>query len=134
MGHRQNRVADEAVIGCLRDLDAPVYGSIPRFFGLLWERLSASIIAAGKPLPQKKNSTSLKGLTCGLSAIKQRPDAAQAMGVNISLYKQYAFMISALFTAICGSFYAMYVLHIEPATVLSLDISARFRSCKASTR
>ncbi|TFG39976.1 MAG: branched-chain amino acid ABC transporter permease, partial [Syntrophobacterales bacterium] len=58
-------------------------------------------------------------------AIKQRPDAAQAMGVNISLYKQYAFVISALFTAICGSFYAMYVLHIEPATVLSLDISMK---------
>ena len=58
-------------------------------------------------------------------AIKQRPEAAQAMGVNISLYKQYAFMTSALFTAICGSFYAMYVLHIEPATVLSLDISIK---------
>lgn len=58
-------------------------------------------------------------------AIKQRPDAAQAMGVNISRYKQYAFLISALFTAICGSFYAMYVLHIEPATVLSLDISMK---------
>lgn len=58
-------------------------------------------------------------------AIKQRPEAAQAMGVNISLYKQYAFMTSAFFTAICGSFYAMYVLHIEPATVLSLDISIK---------
>jgi branched-chain amino acid transport system permease protein len=58
-------------------------------------------------------------------AIKQRPEAAQAMGVNISLYKQYAFMISALFTAICGAFYAMYILHIEPATVLSLDISMK---------
>lgn len=58
-------------------------------------------------------------------AIRQRPDAAQAMGVNISLYKQYAFTISALFTAICGAFYGMYVLHIEPHTVLSLDISMK---------
>ncbi|MEJ2165992.1 MAG: branched-chain amino acid ABC transporter permease [Desulfobacterales bacterium] len=58
-------------------------------------------------------------------AIKQRPEAAQAMGVNIVLYKQYAFMISAFFTAICGSFYGLYVLHIEPATVLSLDISIK---------
>ena len=58
-------------------------------------------------------------------AIKQRPEAAQAMGVNISLYKQYALMISAFFTAICGSFYGLYVLHIEPATVLSLDISIK---------
>jgi branched-chain amino acid transport system permease protein len=58
-------------------------------------------------------------------AIKQRPEAAQAMGVNISFYKQSALMISAFFTAICGSFYGLYVLHIEPATVLSLDISIK---------
>jgi branched-chain amino acid transport system permease protein len=58
-------------------------------------------------------------------AIKQRPEAAQAMGVNIVLYKQYAFMISAFFTAICGSIYGLYVLHIEPTTVLSLDISIK---------
>lgn len=58
-------------------------------------------------------------------AIKQRPEAAQAMGVNISLYKQYAFLISAFFTAICGSLYGLYVLHIEPSTVLSLDISIK---------
>lgn len=58
-------------------------------------------------------------------AIKQRPEAAQAMGVNIVLYKQYALMISAFFTAICGAFYGMYVLHIEPGTVLSLDISIK---------
>lgn len=58
-------------------------------------------------------------------AIKQRPEAAQAMGVNITLFKQYAFIISAFFTAICGSMYGLYVLHIEPSTVLSLDISIK---------
>jgi branched-chain amino acid transport system permease protein len=58
-------------------------------------------------------------------AIKQRPEAAQAMGVHISKYKQYALMMSAFFTAICGSLYGLYVLHIEPATVLSLDISIK---------
>ncbi len=34
-------------------------------------------------------------------------------------------LLSAFFTAICGSFYAQYILHIEPATVLSLDISIK---------
>ena len=34
-------------------------------------------------------------------------------------------MISAFFTAVCGAFYGQYVLHIEPATVLSLDISIK---------
>jgi len=58
-------------------------------------------------------------------AIKQRPEAAEAMGVHITKYKQYAFMISAFFTAICGSVYGQYVLHIEPHTVLSLDISIK---------
>lgn len=58
-------------------------------------------------------------------AINQRPEAAQAMGVNIAFYKQYAFMTSAFITAICGAFYGLYVLHIEPATVLSLDISIK---------
>jgi len=58
-------------------------------------------------------------------AIKQRPEAAEAMGVYISLYKQYAFMISGFFTAICGALYGLYVLHIEPGTVLSLDISIK---------
>jgi len=58
-------------------------------------------------------------------AIKQRPEAAEAMGVHITKYKQYALMISAFFTAICGSVYAQYVLHIEPHTVLSLDISIK---------
>jgi branched-chain amino acid transport system permease protein len=57
--------------------------------------------------------------------IKQTPDAAEALGVNTSAYKQYALMVSAFFTAVCGSFYGQYVLHIEPATVLSLDISIK---------
>jgi branched-chain amino acid transport system permease protein len=57
--------------------------------------------------------------------IKQSPDAAEALGVNTSRYKLYAMMVSAFFTAICGSFYGQYVLHIEPATVLSLDVSIK---------
>ena len=52
-------------------------------------------------------------------------DTAQAMGVNSARYKLYALMVSAFFTAMCGAFYAQYVLHIEPATVMSLDISIK---------
>ena len=47
-------------------------------------------------------------------AIKQSLDAAKALGVNTTKYKLYAMMVSAFFTAICGSVYAQYVLHIEP--------------------
>jgi len=52
-------------------------------------------------------------------------DTAQALGVNSARYKLYALMISAFFTAMCGAFYAQYVLHIEPATVFSLDVSIK---------
>ncbi|OEU66042.1 MAG: amino acid ABC transporter permease [Desulfobacterales bacterium PC51MH44] len=60
-----------------------------------------------------------------LKAIKQSPDAAEGIGVNSSRYKLYALMISSFFTALCGSFYAQYILHIEPATVMSVDISIK---------
>jgi branched-chain amino acid transport system permease protein len=36
-----------------------------------------------------------------------------------------AMMISAFLTAICGSFYAQYILFIDPPSVLSLDISIK---------
>ena len=58
-------------------------------------------------------------------AIKQSLNAAEALGVNTSRYKLYAMLLSAFFTAICGSFYAQYILHIEPATVLSVHISIK---------
>ena len=58
-------------------------------------------------------------------AIKQGLDAAEALGVNTTKYKLYAMMVSAFFTAICGSVYAQYVLHIEPEMVLSLHISIK---------
>jgi len=58
-------------------------------------------------------------------AIKQSPDAAEGIGVNTPRYKLYALMISAFFTAICGSVYAQYILHIEPSTVMSVDISIK---------
>jgi len=34
-------------------------------------------------------------------------------------------VISAFLTAICGSFYAQYILFIDPPSVLSLDISIK---------
>jgi branched-chain amino acid transport system permease protein len=57
--------------------------------------------------------------------IRQSQEAAESLGVHSSRYKQYALVVSAFFTAICGSFYAQYVLHIEPATVLSVDMSIK---------
>jgi len=58
-------------------------------------------------------------------AIKQSPDAAEGLGIDTTKYKMAAMVISALVTSLCGSFYAQYILYIDPPSVLSLDISIK---------
>jgi branched-chain amino acid transport system permease protein len=58
-------------------------------------------------------------------AIKQSHEAAEGLGIDTTRYKLLAMMISAFVTAICGSFYAQYILYIDPPSVLSLDISIK---------
>ena len=60
-----------------------------------------------------------------LRAIKDEPDAAQSLGVNLSLYKQIAFAISSFFTAFGGSLYAHKELYIDPASVLHTGLSIK---------
>ena len=60
-----------------------------------------------------------------LRAIKQSHEAAEGLGIDTSKYKMIAMVISAFLTAICGSFYAQYILFIDPPSVLSLDISIK---------
>lgn len=56
-------------------------------------------------------------------AIKEDPVGARALGVNIQRYKMLAFILSAVFTSMAGTFYAQYVLYIDPFSVLFLQIS-----------
>ena len=58
-------------------------------------------------------------------AIKDESDAAQSLGVNLSLYKQIAFAISSFFTALGGSLYAHKELYIDPASVLHTGLSIK---------
>lgn len=58
-------------------------------------------------------------------AIREDQDAAHSLGINLSLYKNVALGISAIFTALAGSFYAVYVGFIDPTTVLALDLSVQ---------
>ncbi len=58
-----------------------------------------------------------------LKAIREDPDAARSLGINVTLYKMYAMALSAAFTAIVGTFYAQFVLYISPNTVFALNIS-----------
>jgi branched-chain amino acid transport system permease protein len=56
-------------------------------------------------------------------AIKDEPDAAQSLGVNLTRYKLVAIAISAAFTAMGGTFYAQYVLFIDPESIFPLMLS-----------
>jgi branched-chain amino acid transport system permease protein len=56
-------------------------------------------------------------------AIRDDADAAASLGVNVAYYKHVANGANALLTAIAGTFYAQYVLFLDPASVFSVWIS-----------
>jgi branched-chain amino acid transport system permease protein len=58
-----------------------------------------------------------------LISLREDQDAAETLGVNTSRYKLFALIISVFFTAISGTFYAQYLLFIDPDTVFSLPFS-----------
>jgi branched-chain amino acid transport system permease protein len=58
-------------------------------------------------------------------AIKDEPDAARSVGINIARYKQVALAVSAFFTAMGGSLYAQKELYIDPNSVLSTALSIK---------
>lgn len=58
-----------------------------------------------------------------LIAIRENEDAAQSLGVNTYKNKMAAIALSAALTAIGGTFYAQYMLFIEPSTTFSNDVS-----------
>ncbi|HEV8659730.1 MAG TPA: branched-chain amino acid ABC transporter permease [Thermoanaerobaculia bacterium] len=58
-------------------------------------------------------------------AIREDQDAAHSLGINLTAYKNTALSISAVFTSLAGSVYAVYVGFIDPSTVLALDLSVQ---------
>jgi branched-chain amino acid transport system permease protein len=58
-------------------------------------------------------------------AIKNDPDAARSLGIDLTKYKLMAMIISAALTAMAGTFYAQYVLFIDPHTVMPLMLSVQ---------
>jgi len=60
-----------------------------------------------------------------LQAIREDQDAAHSLGINLSFYKNVALAISALFTAVSGVYYGLYIGFIDPASVLGLDLSVQ---------
>jgi branched-chain amino acid transport system permease protein len=58
-----------------------------------------------------------------LIAVREREDAAHAVGVNSVKVKLIAVVLSAFLTSLVGSFHAMYLTFIEPGSMFSLDMS-----------
>jgi branched-chain amino acid transport system permease protein len=56
-------------------------------------------------------------------AVREEQDAAASLGVMVARTKRVAFAISAALTAACGTFYAQYVLFIDPESVFPLSLS-----------
>jgi len=51
-----------------------------------------------------------------LAFIREDEDAAQAMGVNTTLYKLYAYILGAVLGGVTGSFYAVQMTSISPSS------------------
>jgi len=59
-------------------------------------------------------------------AIKDSPEAAESLGVEVFRSKMAAAALSAFFTAIGGGFYAAFVSYIDPESVMSFRFSLLF--------
>jgi branched-chain amino acid transport system permease protein len=53
-------------------------------------------------------------------SIREDQDAAESLGINTTLYKNIALLISSFFTGIAGAFYMNYMAFIDPHVVFSL--------------
>ncbi len=60
-----------------------------------------------------------------LRAIREDEQAAKSVGVSVLNYKLAAAALSAALTALAGTFYAQYVLFIDPESVFPLAVSVR---------
>ena len=58
-----------------------------------------------------------------LNAGGEEPEAAMALGVNVSRAKLIAMAMSSFLTALAGTFYAQFSLFIHPRSIISLDTS-----------
>lgn len=58
-----------------------------------------------------------------LRAIRNSERASRSLGIPVSRYKLYALVVSAAFTSVAGSFYALMVGFVDPGSVFGILIS-----------
>ena len=102
---------------------------IPLNIGWEWmvfrERLPSLIIAFGMLLVILAIAWWIRSHRLGfqLIATRERESAAKAAGINTVKVRLYAVAISAALSAMVGTFHAMYLTFIEPASAFSLPLS-----------
>ncbi|MHA6345638.1 branched-chain amino acid ABC transporter ATP-binding protein/permease [Roseivivax sp. CAU 1761] len=113
-----------------RDLTGGATGlMIPLEIGWEWmvfrERLPALIIAFGMMLVCLGVAWAIRSNRLGfyLVATRERESAARAAGVRTVRVRLVAVAISAALSAMVGTFHAMYLSYIEPASMFSLQFS-----------
>jgi len=58
-----------------------------------------------------------------LAAIRSNENAAESLGINITVYKMAAFLVGAFLAGVGGTFYAQYVRIVSPSRVFGIDLS-----------
>jgi len=58
-------------------------------------------------------------------AIKDEPDAARSVGIDLTRYKLIAIAVSSFLTALGGTFYAQKELFIDPGSTLATSLSVK---------
>ncbi len=58
-----------------------------------------------------------------LRAVRDDPQAAQSLGINVANHKIIAYAISAVIMAPMGSLFAQYILIVDPERMFNLEIS-----------
>ncbi len=60
-----------------------------------------------------------------LTAFKENEDAARALGVRTGRVRLIAMGLSSFLSAIVGTFYAQYVVYIDPSSVIRIQLSVQ---------
>lgn len=103
--------------------------NVPLNIGLKWmvlrEKWAYLLIAFGFLLVTLWVSWLVRRSRFGfyLIAVREREDAARAVGVDAVGVKLAAAVLSAALTSMIGSFHAMYLTFIDPSAAFSLDLS-----------
>ena len=61
----------------------------------------------------------------GLIAIRENEEGAAVMGVNTTLYKVLAFVLSGLFTALAGGIHAYWITFLDPESAFDISLNVK---------